>query len=135
MIGIEFKASADIGEKFAKLCNPAECHPPVSFPSPHLKKCSLFNDFEERIVMIAKTLQIFIAIYAVGFMQSVPKGLFCERQFMPTSSYGLFVEAVLEIAFSSSKKILTTAGIAHEVIQHKSENQTGIKELSPLQNS
>ncbi|GFV16605.1 hypothetical protein TNCV_4417921 [Trichonephila clavipes] len=45
MIGIEFKASADIGEKFANLCNPAECHPPVCFPSPLLKKCSLFNDF------------------------------------------------------------------------------------------
>ncbi|GFV61300.1 RING-box protein 2 [Trichonephila clavipes] len=45
MIGIVFKASADFGEKFAKLCNPADCHPPVSFPSPLLKKCSLFNDF------------------------------------------------------------------------------------------
>ncbi|GFX38579.1 hypothetical protein TNCV_3475711 [Trichonephila clavipes] len=45
MIGIVFKASADIGEKFAMFCNPAECHPPVSFPSPLLKKCSLFNDF------------------------------------------------------------------------------------------
>ncbi|GFY06727.1 ubiquinone biosynthesis protein COQ4 homolog, mitochondrial [Trichonephila clavipes] len=45
MIGIVFKASADIGEKFAELCNPADCHPPVSFPSPLLKKCSLFNDF------------------------------------------------------------------------------------------
>ncbi|GFW77374.1 hypothetical protein TNCV_2497672 [Trichonephila clavipes] len=45
MIGIVFKASADIGEKFAKFCNPADCHPPVSFPSPLLKKCSLFNDF------------------------------------------------------------------------------------------
>ncbi|GFW20527.1 hypothetical protein TNCV_4547941 [Trichonephila clavipes] len=27
MIGIVFKASSDIGEKFAKLCNPADCHP------------------------------------------------------------------------------------------------------------
>ncbi|GFT86710.1 hypothetical protein TNCV_1251711 [Trichonephila clavipes] len=45
MIDIVFKASADIGEKFVKLCNPADCHPPVSFPSPLLKKCPLFNDF------------------------------------------------------------------------------------------
>ncbi|PRD18403.1 UNVERIFIED_CONTAM: RING-box protein 2 [Trichonephila clavipes] len=45
MNSIVFKASADISEKFAKLCNPADCHPPVSFPSPLLKKCSLFNDF------------------------------------------------------------------------------------------
>ncbi|GFW07889.1 hypothetical protein TNCV_3920221 [Trichonephila clavipes] len=45
MIGIVFKASEDIGEKFAKFCNPADCHPSVSSPSPLLKKCSLFNDF------------------------------------------------------------------------------------------
>ncbi|GFT94313.1 hypothetical protein TNCV_927431 [Trichonephila clavipes] len=50
MIVIVFKASADFGEKFAKLCNPADCHPHVSFPSPLLKKCSLFNDFRKLAV-------------------------------------------------------------------------------------
>ncbi|GFX38875.1 uncharacterized protein TNCV_4753511 [Trichonephila clavipes] len=57
MIGIVFKASADIGEKFAKLCNPADCHPPVSFPSPLLEKCSLFNDFQD-IVFDAETITV-----------------------------------------------------------------------------
>ncbi|GFT98662.1 hypothetical protein TNCV_1901421 [Trichonephila clavipes] len=51
MIGIVFKASADVGEKLATLCNPAECHPPLSFPSPLLKKCSLFNDFQECVTL------------------------------------------------------------------------------------
>ncbi|GFS68822.1 hypothetical protein TNCV_409081 [Trichonephila clavipes] len=54
MIGIVFKASANIGEKFAKLCNPADCHPPVPLPSPLLKKCSLFNDFPKLIHFVEK---------------------------------------------------------------------------------
>ncbi|GFU96935.1 hypothetical protein TNCV_483751 [Trichonephila clavipes] len=47
MFSIVFKVSADIGEKIAWLCNPVECHPLVSCPSPLLKKCSVFNDFRK----------------------------------------------------------------------------------------
>ncbi|GFX80504.1 hypothetical protein TNCV_5115051 [Trichonephila clavipes] len=62
MIGIVFKESADIGEKFAKLCNPADCHPPVSFPSPLLKKCSLFNDFLQSLQQWLPNCQAYLNV-------------------------------------------------------------------------
>ncbi|GFW86228.1 hypothetical protein TNCV_4779401 [Trichonephila clavipes] len=74
MIGIVFKASADIGEKFAKLCNPADCHPSVSFPSPLLKKCSLFNDFRVRHPVRRKI--VYWGSFAFPLLMRLPYGGF-----------------------------------------------------------